>query len=217
MNIYSIKTPFLRYFRKRRIQVFCNAFQISDSSRILDVGGTTMIWNLMEEMGYPTPQVVILNLTPNKNKLPERFQWVVADGTDLPYEDNHFDIVFSNSVIEHLGSWESQVKFAGEIKRVSQQYFLQTPDKRFFIEPHYLAPFIHWLPKIFQKKLLRNFTVWGLLTRPSKLQVQAMLSEHKLLNRKELIQLFPEGVIQVERFLGMPKSLLAIRSGKSKA
>jgi len=56
----------------------------------------------------------------------------------LNYSDNEFDICFSNSVIELVGSFEDQRKFANEIRRVGRKLWVQTPARSFFFEPHYL-------------------------------------------------------------------------------
>lgn len=38
-----------------------------------------------------------------------------------------FDLVYSNSVIEHLGTWEKQQAFAAEARRVGRGYWIPTP------------------------------------------------------------------------------------------
>ena len=61
----------------------------------------------------------------------------MGDATDLsPFKDKSFDIVHSNSVIEHLYNFENQKKMASEIMRVGQKHIVQTPNKYFFLEPH---------------------------------------------------------------------------------
>jgi ubiquinone/menaquinone biosynthesis C-methylase UbiE len=139
----------------------------------------------------------------------------VADGRNMPFGDNSFDIVFSNSVIEHLGDKKSQEQFAKEIRRVGKAYWVQTPNKMFLIEPHLITPFVHWflhrLPKKFQKIVLRYFTVWGLLTKPSKEQCENFLNEVRLLSFKEMKELFPDANIICERFFGLKKSLIAVK------
>ena len=90
-------------------------------------------------------------------------------------------------------------------------YFVQTPNKWFPVEPHLITPLIHYLPKTVQKRLLRNFTIWGLVTRPTDQQCENFVREVRLLDERELRQLFPDAEIWHERVLGLTKSLIAVR------
>ena len=69
--------------------------------------------------------------------------------------DNEFDIVFSNSVIEHVGDFWKQKLFSSEIQRVGKRYFVQTPSFWFPYEPHTLIPFYQFFP-VNIKMLLRQ-------------------------------------------------------------
>ncbi len=157
------------------------------------------------------PKVIILNLEkPIDFKDTKQFEFVKGNATNLEYPDKSFDIVYSNSVIEHLFTKENQVKMAKEIMRVGKKIYVQTPAKEFFVEPHLITPFIHWLPMKIQEKLMKNFTIWGIITRPSKDYILNFLKERRLLTKKEFTELFPNCEIKVERFLFMPKSYIAI-------
>jgi hypothetical protein len=119
-----------------------------------------------------------------------RILYIVAAEQYLPFKDDEFDVVYSNSVIEHLGDPESQRMFADECGALGSHYYIQTPNEWFPIEPHFIAPFIHWFPRVIQRDLLRNFTVRGLLTRPTQEPYEARLREICLLDGQELRQLF---------------------------
>lgn len=207
MNIHSIFRPFQKHFRTKRMWQFCQLFELTTESRILDVGGYEFNWMLL---GF-SPHVTLLNLSATQNKN-NKFTWVVADGRHLPFKTGAFDIVYSNSVIEHLGSFENQQLFAAECRRVGQSYYVQTPNKWFFIEPHLITPFIHWLPRRIQRLLLRNFTVWGWITRPTSQYCESFMNEVRLLNSSDLQQLFPDADIIHERFLGLSKSIMAVKA-----
>lgn len=112
-----------------------------------------------------------------------------------------YDIVFSNSVIEHVGSWEKQQAFAKEVRRVGKKLWIQTPAWECPIEPHYLAPFVHWLPKSLQKKLIRHFTLYGLIQKPSNQEIDSLVEEIRLLRLKEFQSLFPDGNILNEKLI----------------
>jgi len=215
MNIQEIYRPILTHFRRQRLKLFYSYFnQLSESTRLLDVGGGLFFWNLAKTQGFKLPKITIVNIYPNPDELPENVTWVVADGKKLPFDDDSFDIAFCNSVIEHVGDWEAQNVFAHEIKRIAPNYFVQTPSKSFPIEPHLLAPFIHWLPKDTQRPLLRNFTGWGIITRPTPEECEQMLQELKLLTRAEMSELFPDSKIEIENSWGLEKSLIAIKNGQ---
>ena len=169
---------------------FASWGHITAATTILDVGGTPQVW----EMLPVTPDVTLLNLLPTSTA----FRQVVADGSRLPFADGSFDIVFSNSVIEHVADHPS---LAREIARVGHRYFVQTPNRAFPFEPHVLTPLVNYLPKRWQKRLFRNFTVWGWLARPDRAYVDEMVDETNLLDAREMRRLFPGSDLHVGRSL----------------
>lgn len=209
MNIHRLYEPFFRVFRMRRIRLFYNIFTPKKDETLLDVGGSPYFWTLCREMGLSVPRVTILNLGPKPADLDTRLEWVTGDARALPFDDQSFDYVFSNSVIEHVGDAHSQAQMAREVRRVGCQYFVQTPDIRFPIEPHLLTPFVHWLPRRMYERLVPAFTVRHWLNGSAEDDAQVM--GICLLSRGQMKSLFPDGQIVVERSAGWPKSLIAYR------
>jgi hypothetical protein len=214
MNIFRLYAKLSPKFRLRRMYRFAEAFEIDARTRILDVGGSHHIWNYLPLR----PNVVMLNISPPDDEYDaddERnanLRVVLGDACHLPFKNGAFDLIFSNSLIEHLHTFEQQQRFADECRRVAARYFVQVPNQRFFIEPHLLTPFIHWLPKSTRTRLLRNFTVWGLVTRPTRQECEHFIEEVRLLTKRDLRQLFPEAEIWHERWLGLSKSFMAVKS-----
>ncbi len=210
IDIHSVYKPFLFSFRRKRMSIFENLFNPLNGKKILDVGGSIFNWSLLKDK----PKVTILNIKFSKELgLYEKnnVELILGSGLCLPFKGNSFDIIYSNSVIEHLGTWKNQMQFAKEIMRVGKNIFIQTPNKYFFIEPHLITPFIHYLPKKFQRRFLRNFTVWGLITRPSQQYcINHVINEIRLLSYNELRRLFPSCHIIRERFLFFTKSFYLI-------
>jgi Methyltransferase domain len=209
--IFRISSRISPLFRPRRMRRFLRLFEPSRETRILDVGGLPICWQ-----GVPCDaQITLLNLYAlddyDRSFMTSNQSTVVGDGTCLDYEDQSFDIVFSNSVIEHVGTMARQTQFAAEAKRVGKGHWIQTPAREFFLEPHYFGPFIHWFPRDVQRRLLRNFTLWGLLGRPTPEHISLVLAELRLLTRTEFRGLFPDCEVWIERFLGMPKSYTAYK------
>jgi hypothetical protein len=188
---------------------FMRTFSPTAGTSILDIGGTEFNWTLVQ----CDSQITLLNLSvpDDATKPGHNIHYVRGDGTQLQYAAFEFDICYSNSVIEHLGTYENQLKFADELRRVGKKVWVQTPAKGFFVEPHLITPIIHFLPKSLQRKMLRNFTVWGWVTRPDQRQVDKFLEETRLLSFEEMKALFPDCEIHEERFLGFTKAFVAIR------
>lgn len=200
------------HFRSRRMRLFEKTFQITQETRILDVGGSPDIWQFSDV----TPKLTFLNfpsaLVPARREMAQ----VAADGRMLPFRDNAFDIVFSNSVIEHVGGTVDQQVFAREISRVGRYYWVQTPNRRFPFELHLMMPLIHYLPKRLQSGVVKRFTVWQLLVKPSDFEraayINHFVNELNLLDGRALQSLFPDGRILTEHTLGLTKSLIAVRT-----
>jgi hypothetical protein len=142
--------------------------------------------------------------------LPE-VRWLTGDARNTGLEGFSFDIVFSNSLVEHLVDWHSQIRFAGEVKRLARNYFVQTPNKWFFVEPHFVTPFVHWLPTSLQRRLGPRATLWGWFTGATRQQYEQQLDELRLLGPREMRALFPDSNFVSERFMGMVKSIVAVR------
>jgi SAM-dependent methyltransferase len=190
---------------------FAREFAVTAATRILDVGGAPETWDLLPVR----PRVTLLNMPRTRDEMARADAWVAGDGRALPFPDRAFDIVFSNSVIEHVGDAASQRRFAGEIQRVGRAFWVQTPNRRFPVEQHLLTPFVHWLPRPWQRRIVPRFTVWAWLTRPAPDRRAFYLSHYlddvRLLDAAQLAAMFPGARIVRERVLGWTKSLIAAR------
>lgn len=199
-----------RHFRSQRMRLLEKTFRITAQTRILDVGGSPSIW----EFAAVRPRLTILNFPSALERRRADAALVAGDGRMLPFEDNAFDIVFSNSVIEHVGTHADQQRFANEVRRVGRAYWIQTPNRRFPVELHLMLPLIHYLPKRLQRTIVSRFTVWEYVTRPSEAERAAytkhFLNELNLLDRSALQCLFPDATILTERIAGLAKSLIAV-------
>ena len=144
--------------RRSKFRLFEELIRPTRETTIVDVGvtdapfgegqGQATTRNFFEAM-YPWREritaVGIGELPHFQAAFPE-IRCVTADGRDLPFADNEFDVGFSNAVVEHLGDRESQRAFIHELCRVSNRVFVATPNRWFPLDPHTLLPFVHWLP-----------------------------------------------------------------------
>ncbi len=144
--------------RLRRFDFFKSLFKdvLEQNTRILDAGGTIQFWENMDFVNQVNIDITILNLDSQTSKY-TNIHCVTGNAIDMSeFDDNSFDIVFSNSMLEHIGPVESQRKFAGEIKRLSSRYFIQTPNYYFPIEPHFVFFGFQFLPLSWRAFLLKH-------------------------------------------------------------
>lgn len=189
------------YFRRRRYRWILTEFQGSES--VVDLGGTLESWP-----ADSFPNITLVNVASNVHPLPNWASFVQADACHVPL-CGPFDLAYSNSVIEHMGTWERQREFASEMYRLGRRIYCQTPNRWFPVEPHYLTAFLHWLPRRWFGYIAHRWlTLQGLTQKPSR--DESFSTRHKegvrLLSKRELQKLFPDCQIRVERFLGWPKS-----------
>lgn len=156
-------------------------------------------------MGFVLPEVTVVNLHGPREFLDKKISWVKGNALNLPFDDNEFEVSMSNSVLEHMDSWQDQVKFAGVTIRVAKKYFVQVPCKEFPIDPHFLSFFIHWFSKRTQMKLVRNFSLYGLMERPSSADIKQRIEGTNFITIKQITSLFSDSKIFGEKFLGFQK------------
>ena len=212
--VYRIHEQIYKIWRRRRFRLFLRLAQPKVDHVLLDVGGYPGDWAGRD---LRIKRIDVLNIFRMKGEEADEgrpaIRTVVGDGCQLDLPDESYDIAFSNSVIEHVGSWERQQAFAREIRRVGKTVWVQCPAYECPIEPHYLTPVVHYLTPRIQKKIVRWFTVAGWVGRPSQEEVNRLVDSTRLLRRDEMQELFPDCEIITERvFWIMPKSHIAFRS-----
>ena len=193
--------------RAARMKQFEQFMQLKPGQRIIDLGGSTKIWKFVD-----TPvNVTVVNL--ESQRIDEftygahHFTIARGDATDLAgFQDNSFDIVFSNSCIEHVGDSGKQAAFAREVRRLAPSYYIQTPSIHFPIEAHTGLPFWWYYPEAVKQAFIRRWKK----KRPA---YGAMIAGTRVLSRSTLESIFPDGEIRRERVLGLVKSYTARRRG----
>ena len=203
--------PIMTYFRQRRLADLLEMYPDLADYSVLDVGGRPFIWELLKKHYQVIPkQVVLLNTSDDGFAVNSDYTVKIADARELPYEDNSFDLVFSNSVIEHVGTYSQMAQFAKECDRVGKQLYIQTPNRWFPLEAHFGAAFIHWLPRSLYKKLsfLSIRYLMALKKPEEKYYFNQEFETTDLLSGQELRSLFPQKKIVAERVLGMAKSFI---------
>jgi len=193
--------------RKKRFALFIETLSVKSSDRILDVGGTEHTWN---RSGLEN-RVTILNLKFERHD--PRYSYICGDACNMHMIKNkEFDIVFSNSVIEHVGQ-EKQKLFANEVLRVGIKYWIQTPYKHFPVESHFVFPFFQYLPKYVQRRIALKWPYSNYFYNGNrKEEILWELERLKLLTISEMKYLFQDSRIIYEKYFGIVKSIIAYKS-----
>jgi hypothetical protein len=197
--------------RARRWEWFRAEFPDIESMSVVDLGGTVEAW--LRAPVQPAC-VHVVNLEPESAAaLPGWLHADTADACDLPDRviSHDYDLVFSNSVLEHVGGHAQRARFAEAVHKLAARHWVQTPYRYFPVEPHWLFPGFQFLPLALRARISSR---WPLIhTRPANREeglAAALWVE--LVSRSELAYLFPASVIRPERLAGVTKSLIAIKS-----
>lgn len=78
-SIHDVYRPFLLHFRRARMQFLQDHFQLTPSTRVLDVGGTLFNWTLAPVM----PTLTLLNIEPRPADLPAEIEYVQGDARHI--------------------------------------------------------------------------------------------------------------------------------------
>jgi hypothetical protein len=178
--------------------------------RILDVGGTNDFWAQRGWAGRDDIQISSMNLVAEQQQF-ENIRPISGDATNLAqFADGSFDVAFSNSVIEHLFTFENQRRMAAEIRRVGKAYWVQTPNFWFPVEPHFQIPGWQWMPADLRISVIQKWRCGWRGPCPDPVQARQLVDEVRLLSRRELKAIFPGATLLAERFCGLVKSWTAV-------
>lgn len=196
-------------FRRKRYDLFKRLLAgVPKPLRILDVGGTEAFWVDSDLLNDEGVEITVLNVD-FPSQLDPRIHFITGDARKLVFPNKSFDVVYSNSVIEHVGSASDQARMAEEIRRVGMRYFVQTPNFYFPIEPHFLVPGFQFMPIDTRAWLLHSFNLGWTKREPELAIARAVVESVKLLRRRDVISCFPDATIFDERIFGFSKSFIA--------
>lgn len=205
-NVGGVVSKISLQARLKMLATLMDLAQPTESTRVLDVGVTSdqrEDSNFFEKY-YPYPQGITAVGLEDAKFLEQDFPgltYIQADGLNLPFPDNSFDLVVSFAVIEHVGDRQRQQAFVKELCRVGQRCFITTPNRWYPVEFHSILPLVHWLPPAWFRRVLRwlGKDFW------------AKEENLNLLTAKELRRMFPPPMqvySRPNRLLGLISNLV---------
>jgi hypothetical protein len=196
--------------RARRWAWFLSLFPDLEQMSVIDLGGDPAFWMGVDR--HPK-NVHVVNIETYTTPVPEWIEVDTGDACALPghIASRHYDLVFSNSVLEHVGGHERRLRFAENVHKLGSQHWIQTPYRYFPIEPHWIAPGMQFMPV----RVRASMAQWWPLAHVKSKSLREALGGvlwTELVDRTQMRYLFPDSVVRSERLLGFTKSLVAIRT-----
>jgi hypothetical protein len=215
-NPNSLSSRFRRARARRVVELIEAIHAERGAVRIIDLGGEPAYWRRLFERDFLEGcKVHVTLVNPQAFAVDDpTFTADVGDACALSqHADDSFDLVHTNSVIEHVGDWRRMEAFAAEVHRLAPRYYVQTPYYWFPYEPHYSSLFFHWLPEQTRARaLLRRRH--GFSERCGDIGEAMMeVQDARLLDKQQFRFLFPDAEHIDEKAAGLTKSLIAIRRG----
>lgn len=214
-NEYSNTSSLAHKYRSKRHEYFKGflkkvaLIENKESLNILDIGGTVEYWKVFNYKELPH-HITLVNLD-STGEILQGISLVQGDATDLKFDDQQFDVVFSNSVIEHVGDYQAQKRMAAESMRVARYFFIQTPNLYFPFEPHYRIIGFQFLPTSIKAILIQHFRLRQKRIRHEKLAWDKAITFAKsinLLTAKKLQSLYETSILIREKAFLFTKSFI---------
>jgi Methyltransferase domain len=192
--------------------------------RCLDVGGSPVFWETVDPDARSLVELTLLNRPGEEQSSRFRlshfrdYALEYGDARDLGHlADGAYDLVVSNSVIEHLGSWSDIKRGCREMQRVGRFGWVQTPALSCFWEPHAQLPFVHWFATPLRARLVARFSLGVGFSADDIDAARVWADQINLLTKAEVRALFPHAELRVERFFLWPKSYIIAWSPRDRA
>ena len=194
-----------------------------DTLKIIDLGGSAMFWEywwpVQEEDGF---EITLINNhdvdQTQKMRQPTMpfIRNVNRDATTVTEQEfARYDLVFSNSFLEHLDGWQTQKALAERVVASGRPYFHQVPNKLSPVDPHHpFAPYFALLPYELRVRILTVSAFAPGSHRVSLADARRWQDRYCPLGLSDMRRLFPDGEFHVERPMGVPMSILAYRGPK---
>lgn len=191
--------------RQRRWQELAARFPQLGDMHVLDLGGTAASWRLSP---VQPASLTLLNTFDQSSDV----EVIVGDACEPPtsLDGRRFDLVYANSVIEHVGGHYRREQFAETVHKLGDHHWVQTPNRYFPIEPHFLCPGLQYLPLPLATRVAIHWPVGnyaGLISEPAI--AADRVQEIDLLGMSQMRFYFPGSEIVRERVGPLTKSLIA--------
>jgi hypothetical protein len=192
--------------RQKRWHQFEAAFPDISELTVLDLGGDARAWR---SAPVRPRRVILVNVFDQEVEEPW-MEALNADACDPEADLPGADLIYSNSVIEHVGGHWRRQRFAAAVRK-ADRYWVQTPNRYFPIEPHFMMPWLQHFPLRAKAFLVAHWPVGHYASYRDREKILEGAMDIELLSGAEMGIYFPDAEIRRERVLGLTKSLIAVK------
>jgi len=198
--------------RLRRWTLFRDTFPDIETMRVLDLGGTVEAWR---RSPVQPAHVTVLNLVEPGESTDDSIRPIFGDACQasevltMAGINTSFDVIFSNSLIEHVGGHARRSELARQVRELAPHHWVQTPYRYFPLEPHWLFPGMQFMPAAARARVAAHWP----LAHSKSASLESARSEvlwTELVSLTEMRDYFPKSTIVHERIFGLTKSLIAV-------
>jgi hypothetical protein len=193
--------------RQHRNEEFKRRFPSLADMRVLDLGGTAVSWRVL---GMQPRSVTLVNLDQAEDGYESWMDFVRADACSGDF--GKYDLVFSNSLMEHVGGHARRQQFARVVQESAPSWWIQTPYRYFPVEPHWIFPGFQFLPFRARLAICRHWNTLHESARKDMAEAAELVASIELISASEMAMYFPTSEIWYERIMGLPKSLVAVKA-----
>jgi len=193
--------------RQRRHEEFNRRFPDLEKMRVLDLGGTAASWRASAVRPL---SLTLVNLSHEQDQGEPWMDIMYADACAGGF--GQYDLVFSNSLLEHLGGHARRQQFADVVRESAPSWWVQTPYRYFPVEPHWVFPGFQFLPFRVRREITQRWKIGHMGAHVDKAEAAELVASVELISVTEMRSYFPTGEIWFERLAGLPKSLVAVKA-----
>ena len=158
MNGHAVLDLTSRNAKARKIEALLGLMPTGQPLRLLEVGtGSGGIAHYFGTHPRLRCEVDAVDVTDTR-QIHDGYRFTSVSDVLLPFPDDHFDVVISNHVIEHVGDGVAQRGHLAELHRILKPDgvgYLAAPSRWQLVEPHYRLAFLSWLPPSWRTPYLR--------------------------------------------------------------
>jgi len=205
--------------RIEMVKIINNEIREHYINDILDVGtaedkndkALNLIIKKLRKKGRIFKSLTIDNISDNYFKYKYK-KSITQNFSNQEYKKIKSDAVISAATIEHVGSFNNQVKMVKNIINLTKKiFFITTPNRFYPIEFHTKLPLIHWLPKRIHRFILSKLLNHKFLAKEKNLNllcyqsINSMMSNFKQDIHYKIIPIKLLGIVSNYIIIGKKK------------